>query len=181
MQLSRGPPKGRNSASLIALKVIFRRGKSENLRRTLKCPRADSGNHRFLVPRSSRHTVSLFAAVLLTCSYSRVTQAAQLAMHAEAVCSPLLFLRGFRLMPGNYPRVFAPTGSDRLRAVRLLCSLLRFCSSNARCGSFPSSMGEVPPSGCTSGKQTPLYGGNRKATCCVTITCVVMGGYVLPT
>lgn len=43
------------------------------------------------VPWSGHHTVSLFAAALLTCSYNRVTQAAQLAMHDEAVCSLLLF------------------------------------------------------------------------------------------
>lgn len=63
------------------------------------------------VPWRVHHTVSLFAAVLLTCSYSRVTQAAQLAMHAAAVYS---VSESLQIDARNYPGV-APTGSDRLR------------------------------------------------------------------
>ena len=57
-------------------------------------------------------------------------------------------------MPGNYPRVFAPTGSDRLRAVRLLCSPPPAFVVLMLAADLPSSMAEVPPSGSTSGKQT---------------------------
>ncbi len=145
-----------------------------NLSRTLKCPWDDFRIILF-VPWSFHHIVSLHAAVLLTCLYSRVTQAAQLTVYAEAVSNLLLFWKAsdWRLEPSLY------------------CSDWIWQAAGSSSSLFSSSF-VVQSSlwiflftdGCSreaTGKQTQLYVGNWKAACCVTITFVVIEGYVLPT